>query len=150
MAGALRSRPTDHINNLHEGINHMETFCATYLSLGGDLAHWAKWFIVAALVVAVISALTEVIKAYRAPPTGRLAPAPAATAIKDVAEALKSLITALSTAPIWLALFGAGVLLFWVPGNAVEICRPTTSQGVTNAGGGASTNPTSGSSQTGH
>lgn len=55
-----------------------------------------------------------------APPTPRLARS--ATAIKDVAEALKEPIAALSAATVWLALFGAGIMLFWLPGNALEGC----------------------------
>jgi hypothetical protein len=104
----------------------MTHFCDRYFTLGGDLAELAKWFLIAALLAAVASAIVEIINKYGASPAMRLAPG--ATAIKDVAEALKELITALSAAPVWLGLFGAGVLLFWVPGNAVEVCRPSTSQ----------------------
>jgi len=104
----------------------MENFCKTYLGLGGELAGLAKWFLIAALAAAVVAVAIEVMNSYRAPAAPRLAPAPAPTAIKDLAEALKSLITALSSAPVWLALFGAGVLLFWVPGNAVGVCGQAT------------------------
>jgi hypothetical protein len=61
-------------------------------------------------------------------------------------ETIKGFIEALTSAPTWLALFGGGLLLLWMAGNAVpEVCKPApkeppaqTRQG--SSGGGPSTN----------
>jgi hypothetical protein len=98
------------------GLKTGPTFCHEYAKLALDLAGWAKYFLVAALVLGIVYGLVEVIKRYQAaPPQPKAAP----SALKDLIDSLKAFLEALSNAPAWLALFGVGLLLFWGVGAAV-------------------------------
>lgn len=99
----------------HSGL----TFCREYVELAGDLAGLAKIFLIAALVLGIAYGFVEVLKRYQETPAVRAGVAPNTTAIKEIAEAIKGLVEALAKAPVWLALFGVGLMIFWVAGSAI-------------------------------
>lgn len=88
-----------------------------------DLSGWlAIAFLVAALVIGIISA----IKAFRSDkPSFGTTRAAGAPAIAPLLEALKGVIEALGSAPAWFALFLAGIFLFWMTGETYSnACKP--------------------------
>jgi hypothetical protein len=96
------------------------TFCQDYVELAGDFAGIAKWFLIAALGLGIAYAVVETIKKSREPvKDARVDGQAGASTLKDVAEALKGLVEALSKASVWLALFACGMLLFWFAGHMV-------------------------------
>jgi hypothetical protein len=91
-------------------------FCNDYAPTLFDLG-W--WFVLAALIGGVLLAAVHVYRAATAP-----APPPpgdeagGAVGLPALAGALKELVEVFTKAPAWLALFGAGILLLWMAGNA--------------------------------
>ena len=99
-------------------------FCQDYLARAAEVASWGKYFLIAALVSALALAAIEAWKRFKAPPPvageGAIKSLTAtALPVKDLADALRELVTTLATAPVWLALMAVGVFVFWVPGNAI-------------------------------
>lgn len=107
----------------------MTDFCTRYIALGGDIAGLSKLFLIAALLVAVAFAIVDLIVRYRAPAWPMAFDGASPASLKDLVEAIKDLVAAIASAPIWIALFAAGIFLFWVPGNALGVCTPKTEQG---------------------
>jgi hypothetical protein len=101
----------------------MEKFCTDYIALGGRIAGMSMWFLYAALAVGVAFAIVDLIVRLRG--TGAQLKRASLT---DGFAALKDLVAALAAAPIWLALFAVGIVLFWVPGDALGVCKPSTEQ----------------------
>ena len=102
-------------------------FCKDY----GDATLLAgQIFLYVGLALAVAVAAIEVYVAFKTAsrPTGGGAGQPerarALTSFPAVIEALKSLLTALSSAKIWLALTILGVLLLWMAATAPRLCVP--------------------------
>ena len=99
-------------------------FCAEYTPF---LFSAGKWMIVAGIVLGIVLAVANVYIALRPPAAGRdnregVVPPTA------VLDAIRGFIQALTSAPTWFALFGGGVLLLWMAGNAVpDICKATSS-----------------------
>lgn len=102
-------------------MTQIDIFCSTYIAAGLGVAELAWFFLVAALGAAVIAVMVDAAVRLRnsavnqnSPPARGLAP------VNEMANALNGLITALATAPIWLALFAAGIFVFWIPGTAIS------------------------------
>lgn len=72
-------------------------------------------------MIGVAYAAVEVRRRFLAPVTDSPPSSLTATGppIKDLADALRELLTALAAAPVWLALMGVGVFAFWVARNAI-------------------------------
>lgn len=122
----------------------MTDFCALYLS---NVPFIAKTFMVAALIVAVLGALVGIYQALKAappqPPTEAVALAQAnASALTPLVEALTKLLEALAKGPAWFAMFLAGLLLFWIAGEAHrKVCPPASAMARAPQGGGVNNAP---------
>jgi hypothetical protein len=90
-------------------------FCRDYtLFLFGA----GKWTLIAGILLGVALAVTTIVLLLMPKKEG--APgARTAVAAPAVLDAIKGFLQALSSAPTWLALFGGGVLLLWMAGNAI-------------------------------
>ena len=119
-------------------------FCSEYTPFLFD-AGW--WMIVLAIVLGVALAAAAVAAEWRkgTQPTTEAVPAGGGSgAATAILEAAKGFIQALASAPTWLALFGGGVLLLWLAGNAIpDLCDPPVKRsGAQQQGGaGGSTTP---------
>ena len=97
-------------------------FCRHYAELGFNLA-W--WFLYASLALAALAALIGLIGSLRRPPAmTESVDGGAESAGVAFVGALKGLIEALTAAPIWLAMFACGALMFWLAGLRPELCSP--------------------------
>lgn len=96
----------------------LSAFCDDYREVGIDIAKISEWFLWAALSVAVAVAIAEIIAKLRPQASTALAPDPG-TGIVTIIDAIKGLVTALAAAPLWIALFAAGLLVLTIPGVAV-------------------------------
>ena len=91
---------------------------ADFLIFAGQAA------IVAGVLLGIALAVVTLILALRRP-----APAPdgivrqAAPSPTAVLDAIKGFLQALSAAPTWLALLGAGTLLLWLAGLQIDSCK---------------------------
>jgi len=95
----------------------MTGFCGDY---GPAMFTLGWWFVVAAFIGGALLALVQVYRAATAgAPTGQGNEGGGGLGLPALAGALKELIEIFTKAPTWLALFGAGVLLLWMAGNAV-------------------------------
>ena len=121
-------------------------FCSDYTPF---LFSAGKWTIIAGILLGIAVAAAKVILAFRQPAGGN--PALEAAASPALLDAIKGFIQALTSAPTWLALFGGGLLLLWMAGNAVpEICNPAP-KGAVNRQAPAGTAPApQGSNSTGN
>ena len=93
-------------------------FCKDYtLFLFGA----GKWTLIAGVLLGIALAITTTILLLRkSSSTEQVGAAVTGTAILD---AVRAFLQALSSAPTWLALFGAGVLMLWLAGyTRPEIC----------------------------
>lgn len=101
----------------------MATFCQSYIGHALTLTQLSIGFLLVSLVAAAAMAIAEVLAKFRAAASVRAAADAQVKTVQTLIDALKGLVTALSSAPIWLALFAVGIVLFWVPGSAVaELC----------------------------
>lgn len=93
-------------------------FCANYAPL---LLSLGKWFVVAALIIGALLGAVRIINAYRQrendPDEDVWARTP--TPWQTIIAAIAGLVDSLTKAPTWLAMFGGGLLLLWMAGNAV-------------------------------
>ena len=97
-------------------------FCKDYTLF---LFSAGKWTIIAGIVLGAALALATILLLLRKP-AGATEELPGAAAVGPgaILEAAKAFLQALSSAPPWLALFGAGILLLWLAGNtAPEACK---------------------------
>jgi hypothetical protein len=99
----------------------VEGFCGPYAQIGEILAWLALGFVGAAFLAAIAAVVIDI--AIKLRPTGGAEIAPAPASVKDFIQTIGAFVTALSTAPIWLALLAAGVVVYWVPGAALsQVC----------------------------
>jgi hypothetical protein len=104
------------------------SFCDTYFDVASILAYVAAGFLIVGLLVGLAAA---VVGLFRRPAQ----PDPNITTTSEAfLEALKGLIEALSAAPAWLGMFGAGLLLFWAIGDvAPDNCKGLAAEIATNS-----------------
>lgn len=94
------------------------TFCQDYVLSAGQITGLVWWFLIAALVLGLAFGIVELIRKFQEP-RSRSVRGVAPSTLKDLIDALKGFIEALSKAPAWIALFGIGLLLFWAAGNSI-------------------------------
>ncbi|MEP9361223.1 hypothetical protein [Sphingomonas sp. KR3-1] len=107
-----------------EKITPFGEFCGDYLATAAGFAHWGRIFLIAAFVAAAVYALIEAYKRWKTPVTrtdgSRLVDgAITGLPIKDLADALRELVVALATAPVWLAMMAVGIFALWAAGTLV-------------------------------
>ena len=98
----------------------MATFCQSYIGHALTLTQLSIGFLLVSLVAAAAMAIAEVIAKFRTAASVRTDAGTQAKTVQTLIDALKGLVTALASAPVWLALFAVGIMLFWVPGSAVS------------------------------
>src|SRR5687767_11406105 len=83
---------------------------------------WGKWFLIAALAVALSSAAVTLWERIRNGGAGgpQLRSAPDGTPLPAVLQALSALIDTLAKAPAWFAMYLAGLALLWVGGTLLS------------------------------
>lgn len=102
-------------------------FCRDYAPF---LFSAGKWTLIAGILLGIALGIATIILLLRKK-EGAADGIKAMNAATPVAmlDAVKGFLQALSSAPTWLALFGGGVLLLWLAGNAIpEICKPQAAQ----------------------
>jgi hypothetical protein len=105
----------------------MSNWCSSYfyflLWAGGGA-------IILGILLGVALAIASIVLLMRkAPPAVEIVGPPAPANVTAVLDAMKSFLQALSAAPTWLALFGGGVLLVWLAGDAApQQCACPTDQ----------------------
>lgn len=97
------------------------SFCDRYALL---LLAYGRWFLLAALLIGAAGAAVVVFRTLYPPKPdagGKSGDdeAGGATALQTIIDAVKGLVDAFAKAPTWLAMFGGGVLLLWMAGDAV-------------------------------
>lgn len=105
----------------------LDPLCSDYVTIAGDLASVASYAIYGALGLGVLMALAALVRGPAEDNKGGnvRALAPNAGAASAIFAGLKDFVAAISAAPAWIALFGGGVLLFWMSGYAVpSYCQP--------------------------
>ena len=101
----------------------MAAFCQSYIGHALTLTQLSIGFLLVSLVTAGAMAIAEVLAKFRPVASDQVVSGAQAKTVQTLIDALKGLVTALASAPIWLALFAVGIVLFWVPGSAVaELC----------------------------
>lgn len=109
----------------------LDPFCTDYLVVAKDLASASWWVLVAALAIGVLTGLAAL---FQGPPpkqgdSNLKALTTGAGTGAVIVAALKDFIQVLAAAPVWIALFGGGVLLFWISAYAVpDYCQPAPPQ----------------------
>lgn len=91
------------------------SFCEEYVETGGDLAALSLVFMGSALALGFVYGIVEIVKKANGTPGPRVS----GGGIKELLDALKAFVEALAAAPVWIAFFGVGVVLFWIPGNFI-------------------------------
>jgi hypothetical protein len=103
-------------------------WCDTY---GAHALILAKVFIALALILALVETVITLwakIEAARQGPASAATPAAKGLAAANVdpvklIEALKNLLESLKALPAWIAIFLAGLALWWIAGQQPEACR---------------------------
>lgn len=113
-------------------------FCEDY---SRTLLNYGEGFLVAALVIGAVGAIVAAVAAFKASKrslttTESVVPVPGDPT--PIIEAIKGLVESFSKAPIWLAMFGCGLLLMWMAGHAGPgYCNNNAPDPSGNASGGA-------------
>jgi hypothetical protein len=88
------------------------------------MIHAGAGTLVAGVLLGIALAVVTLVLALRrpvpAPESVETSSAPTPTAILD---SIKGFLQALSAAPTWLALVGAGILLLWLAGVQIDSCK---------------------------
>lgn len=124
-------------NRFSDADQWVATFCKDY---GEAMLLAGQVFLYVGLVLGIAVAAIEVyvaLKAANRPAAGggdTQGKARSLTSLPQVIEALKSLLTALSSARIWLALTILGLLLLWMAATAPRLCMTGNGADGTNNG----------------
>jgi hypothetical protein len=112
-------------------------FCETFRGNAGWVFDFAWWFLLGAIVFAAVAALVSaaekvvmLLKVKEA--THEQMRSMIGDPDTGIIQALGSFVEALTKAPTWLGMLGAGCLLFWLGGSSYgDLCKPIPSKSVT-------------------
>jgi hypothetical protein len=110
---------------------HLDAYCNKLsAAMGGWGLELVWWFLAAAIAIGVagaVMALVEKLAALWAPDGG--GGAHKAVPVNTLLDSIGKLIEALTKAPVWIAMFAAGLALLWVSADAVSTaCTPPAKQ----------------------